>query len=241
MSYFKKTEKDLIELYKGNYSGAELKKIHEDFGNTYGIDTKNIDLNRFILFSDEEIAEIDKLAQGRFNNNRKAKVNQVGTGCGEAASYLERDFPGLIGEKAFEKYLSKYNKKTSTDINSIELSSKDNGTDSGDFIVDNIKLEVKTNMFDKEHRKQNSLNLQSYQLDNLREVRDNLLFVQVIIVSPKIAYISGYTSWFEARDFSIFPSDGRSKYHAVPFRRIKYTSFNNISKLLELFKIEAEL
>jgi hypothetical protein len=228
----KLTAEELKALYNTNYSSDELISMRRKFCETYNIDLKNFDPRRFIKFDTNEIAEIHKLAKGRFNNNRSASVKQSNSGCGAAVSYLERDFPGVFGEKAYAKYLKKYNKETSTDINSIALSSKENGTDEGDFIVDGQKIEVKTNMFNKEHPKQNSLNLMIEQFDKFRAVRDSVIFCQVIMVSNKMAYISGYTTWYDLRNNCRFPQ-GRKKYYAVPYKDVVYSSFDKLPELID--------
>jgi len=223
---------ELETLYNTDYSSDEFISIRRKFCETYEINLKDFDPRRFIKFNDDEIKEVHKLAKGRFDNNRSANVKQSHSGCGSAVSYLERDFPGVFGEKAYAKYLKKYNKKTSTNINSIELSSKGNGTDEGDFIVDGQKIEVKTNQFKKDHGFQQSLNMMIDQFNKFRDVRDNVIFCQVIMLSNKIAYISGYTTWYNLRENCRFPQ-GREKYYAVPYRDVVYSSFNKLPDLID--------
>jgi|11_taG_2_1085331.scaffolds.fasta_scaffold15349_2 hypothetical protein len=225
-------EQELEVLYKTNYSSKELIEMRKKFCEIYNIELKDFDPRRFIKFNDKDIAEIDKLARGRYKNNRKSGVKQSDSGCGEAISYLERDFPGIFGEKAYAKYLEKYSKKTLTDINSIELSSKENGTDQGDFIVDGQKIEVKTNQLDTNHKYQKTCNLMIKQFEHFRSKKNDVIFCQVIMLSNKMAYISGYTTWYNMRENCRFPQ-GRSKYYAVPYKEVMYTSFDKLPDLVD--------
>lgn len=232
---FGRTQKELEVIYSTKISEETKLKINLKFADQYGITLDNLDLDRFVSFSEEEINEIHKLAEGRFNNNRKFNTKQVNTGCGEASCYLERDYPGLIGEKAYEKYLSKKGLNNLTDVNSIECSSKFKKTDKGDFIVEledkEIKIEAKCNMFDPFHRKQNSLNVQFDQIEPLKtdkSLRPDF-WVQIIMVSPTLAYVSGYCDYWTVLNNLRTPDHGA--YYAVPYFKIKYFSLNNIPDL----------
>lgn len=229
----KKSAKELVELYKSDYSEIELHGMSMKFASTYGITPDTFDKSRFIKFTQDELDTYDQLAQGRFGNNRSVGTSQVSTGCGDAVSYLERDYPGVIGEKAFEKYISSLSLQNLTDINSIECVSKKTGSDKGDFIVkvkdDFLKLEIKCNMFDKNHKKQNSLNVQMDQIETLRKNKPDF-FVQVIMVNPTLAYIAGYADWFDVINNTRNPV-GRKAYHAVPFSKIKFFNLDNMPEI----------
>lgn len=230
----KYTSEELKSIYSTNNDLIDRRMMFHNFCNQYNITSENIDKSRFITFTDDEITEIHTLAQGRYNNNRKNNTNQVKTGCGNPVGYLERDYPGVFGEKAFLKFLKEFKHKNLTNIDSIECSAKSNDTDEGDFIVpigaENIKFEVKCNQFDPTHSSKKFLNVQYNQIQIMREKRCKPhFFVQVIMVSPKIAYISGYADWFTVINGLCNADHG--SYYRVPYDRIKYFSLNNIPEI----------
>lgn len=236
----KLTEKELNALYLSDYDSQDKREMFGRFWQTYDLNNVSPQKNRFIKFSEEELKECRDLAEQRFNNNRKNNKSQIDAGCGDAVSYLERDYPGMIGEKAFQKYIEGLNLQNLNDITEVECVSKDEGSDKGDFLVkinnETLKFEVKCNQFDKNHNRQLSLNVQEAQIETLKKNKPNF-FVQIIMIRPDLAYVSGYADWFDVQSPSSIIlsrplSNGKVKpsYRAVQYNKIRFFELDNIPK-----------
>lgn len=220
------SREDLENLYFSDYDRLDRKVMFTKFCNTYNVDLDCFDKSRFIQLNNEDLDRINNLAIQRFSNNRKENKKQVKTGCGEPSCYLDRDYPGVVGEVAFEKYISSLGLNNENDVDAVKCTSKTSGSDKGDFIIsiktENIKFEVKCNKFDKDHRKQNSLNVQYNQIQNMIDNKSKPdYFVQMIMVTPTLVYLAGFSDWFRTLG-SIVTPERRDPYYAVPFYKIKY-------------------